>query len=76
MLAAGGRVVVVGVGGAAVLALAAARVVAGATGGVADSDPVVWTGAILLVVGVAAAAHVGPARRVVRLDLKRVLQVD
>ena len=40
------------------------------------TDPVVWAGAILLVAAVAAAAHVGPARRVVRLDLKRALQVD
>ena len=71
VLAAGGRVVVLGVGGGAVLALAAARVVAWAT-----SNPVVWAGAILLVAGVAAAAHVGPARRVVRIDLKRALQVD
>ena len=76
VLAGGGRVVVLGVGGGAVLALAAARVVAGATGGVAASDPVVSAGAMLLVAGVAAAAHVGPARRVVRLDLKRALQVD
>ena len=76
VLAAGGRVVVLGVGGGAVLALAAARVVAGATGGVAASDPVVWSGAILLVAGVAAAAHVGPARRVLTLDLKRALQVE
>ena len=76
VLAAGGRVVVLGVGGGAVLALAAARVVAGAPGGVAASDPVVWAGAILLVAGVAAAAHVGPARRVVKIDLKRALQVD
>ncbi len=76
VLAAGGRVVVLGVGGGAVLAHAAARVVAGVTGGVAATDPVVWAGAILLVAAVAAAAHVGPARRVVRLDLKRALQVD
>ena len=76
VLAAGGRVVALGVGGGAVLALAAARVVARATGGVAASDPVVWAGALMLVAGVAAAAHVGPARRVVRLDLKRALQVD
>ena len=76
VLAAGGRVVALGVGGGAVLALAATRVVAGATGGVAPADPVVWAGALLLVVGIAAAAHVGPARRVVRLDLKRALQAD
>ena len=76
VLAAGGRVVALGVGVGAVLALAATRVVARATGGIAAGDPVVWTGALLLVVGVAAAAHVGPARRVVRLDLKRALQAD
>ena len=76
VLAAGGRVVALGLGGGAVLALAATRAVARATGGVAAADPVVWVGALVLVAGVAAAAHVGPARRVVRLDLKRALQVE
>ena len=32
--------------------------------------------ALAAVAAVAAAAHVGPARRVVRLDLKRALQVE
>ena len=76
VLAAGGRVVALGVGVGAVLALAATRVVARAAGGIAAGDPVVWAGALLLVVAVAAAAHVGPARRVVRIDLERALQVD
>ncbi len=36
---------------------------------------IVSTG-LMLVVGVAAAAHVGPARRVLRLDLMQALHVD
>ena len=42
-------------------------------GGVLSVDPAVWAGAILLI---AAPAHVGPARRVVRLDLTRALHVE
>ena len=74
-LATGGWVVTVGVGGGVVLALVVSRVVARAAG-IPPDDPVVWTGALLLVVGVAAAAHLGPTRRVLRLDLTRALHVE
>ena len=42
---------------------------AGGSGGV-------WGGALLLIAGVAAAAHVGPARRIVRLNLPQALHVE
>ena len=77
VLATGGWVVAFGVGSGAVLAFVATRVVARMTGGgIPLADPVVWAGALLLTVAVAAAAHVGPARRVVRLDLTQTLHVD
>ncbi len=77
VLATGGWVVAFGVGTGAVLGFVATSVVARMTpAGVALADPVVWTGALLLIVGVAAAAHVGPARRVLRLDLMQALHVD
>ena len=76
VLATGGWMVTLGVGIGAVLAFAVSHVVARAAGGIPPADPVVWTGALLLVLGVAAAAHGGPARGVVRLDLTRALQVD
>ena len=76
VLATGGWVVTLGLGAGAVLALGVSRVVTQAAGGISPADPVAWAGALLLIVGVAAAAHVGPARRVVRLDLTQALQVD
>ena len=77
VLATGGWVVAFGVGSGAVLAFVATRVVARMTGGgIPLADPVVWAGALLLTVAVAAAAHVGPARRVMRLDLTQTLHVD
>ena len=77
VLATGGWVVVFGAGSGAVLAFVATRVVTQMTsGGVPPADPVVWAGALLLTVAVAAAAHIGPARRVMRLDLTRVLHVE
>ena len=77
VLATGGWVVAFGVGSGAVLAFVATRVVARMTGGgIPLADPVVWAGALLLTVAVAAAAHVGPARRVMRLDLTPTLHVD
>ncbi len=39
------------------------------------ADPVVWTGVLLLIAGVAPAPPVGRARRITRLDLTRALQV-
>ncbi len=77
VLATGGWVVAFGVGSGAALAFVATRVVARMTGGgIPLADPVVWAGALLLTVAVAAAAHVGPARRVMRLDLTQTLHVD
>ena len=77
VLATGGWVVAFGVGSGAVLAFVATRVVARMTGGgIPLADPVVWAGALLLTVAVAAAAHVGPARRIMRLDLTQTLRVE
>lgn len=61
-LATGSRVVTLGVVVGAVLAFVVSRVVARAAGGIPPDDPLVWAGALLLVIGVAAAAHIGPAR--------------
>lgn len=44
--------------------------------GVTPADPVVWGGALLLIAGVAAAAHVGPARRIMSLNLMQALHVE
>ena len=77
VLASGGWVVALGLGSGAALAFGATRIVAQITaGGFPSPDPVVWAGTVLLVVAVAAAAHVGPARRVVRLDLTRALHEE
>ena len=77
VLATGGWVVAFGVGSGAALAFVATRVVARMTGGgIPLADPVVWAGALLLTVAVAAAAHVGPARRIMRLDLTQTLRVE
>ena len=77
VLASGGWVVAFGVGSGIVLAFVATRVVAVMTAGRISLDaPVVWACALLAVVGVATVAHVGPARRVVRLDVTRALHVE
>ncbi len=77
VLATGGWVVAFGVGSGTVLAFVATGVVAQMTSGrIPLADPVVWAGALLLTVAVAAAAHVGPARRIMRLDLTQTLRVE
>ena len=77
VLVTGGWVVAFGVGSGAVLAFVATRVVARMISvGDPPTEPVVWASALLLIVGVAAAAHVGPARRVLRLDLTQALHVE
>ena len=77
VLATGGWVVAFGVGSGAVLTFAATRVAASMTpDGFPPPDPAAWAGAILVITAVAAAAHIGPARRVVRLDLTRTLHAD
>ena len=76
VLATGGWVVAFGAGSGAVLAFVATRLVATMTGGGLSVDPAVWAGALLLIATVTVVAHVGPARRVVRLDLTRALHVE
>ena len=83
VLATGARVAALGVGAGVVLTFAVTGLASQAVPGgpVADpvasvADPVVWAGVLLLVVGVTAAAHVGPARRILRLDLARALHVE
>jgi hypothetical protein len=67
VLATGARVAVLGSGAGVVLTFAVTGLASQAVPGgpVADpmasvADPVVWAGVLLLVVGVTAAAHVGP----------------
>ena len=76
VLATGARVAALGAGVGAVLAFVLTRLASQAAPGVALADPVVWTGVLLMIVGVTAAAHVGPARRILRLDLARALHVE
>ena len=76
VLATGAGVAAVGAGVGAVLAFVLTRVASQAAPGIPPADPVVWTGVLLLIVGVTAAAHVGPARRILRLDLARALHVE
>ncbi len=77
VLATGGWVVAFGVGSGALLTFVATRLAASMTSdGMPPPDPAAWAGALLLMAAVAAAAHVGPARRVVRLDLTRTLHAD
>ena len=76
VLATGAWVVVVGVGAGAFLAVVVTRLAAQVMPGIAPGDPVVWAGALLLIVGVTAAAHVQPARGVLRLDLTRALHAE
>ena len=66
----------VGTGVGAALAFVLTRLAAQAAPGVVLADPVVWTGVLLLIVAVTAAAHIGPARRILRLDLARALHVE
>ena len=77
LLGTGGWVVAFGIGSGAVLTFAATRVVASMTSdGFPPPDPAVWAGALLPITAVAAAAHIGPARRVLKLDLTRALRVE
>ena len=76
VLATGARVAVLGAGAGAVLTFAVTGLASQAAPGISVADPVVWAGVLLLIVGVIAAAHVGPARRILRLDLARALHVE
>ena len=60
----------------AALAALVARLAAQVMPGVAPGDPLVWAGVLLLIVGVTAAAHVEPARRILRIDLTRALRAE
>ena len=75
VLATGGWVVAVGLGSGAVLALVVHGVAARVAAGVLAADAVVWTGVLLLLVAVCAAAFVAPALRIVKLDVSRALNV-
>ena len=76
VLAGGAWVVAAGAGLGAVLAVLVAGVVSQSMPGITLADPVVWGIALLLIAGVAAAAHAGPARRIMRLDLTQALHVE
>ena len=76
VLATGARVAVFGAGAGVVLTFAVTGLASRAAPGISVADPVVWVGVLLLIVGVTAAAHVGPARRILRLDLARALHVE
>ena len=76
VLSTGAWVVGLGAGIGAVLAVGVTRLASQVMPGVTLADPVVWGGTLPLIAGVAAAAHVGPARRIVRLDLTRALNVE
>ena len=66
----------VGVGVGAVLALGAAKAVAGALYGVSFVDPVAWSAAIATLVGVATIANVLPAHRASVVDPSRALRSE
>ena len=76
VLAGGAWVIAAGAGLGAVLAVLVAGVVSQLMPGITLADPVVWGIALLLITGVAAAAHAGPARRIMRLDLTQALHVE
>ena len=76
VLATGARVAVLGAGAGVVLTFAVTGLASQAAPGISVADPVVWAGVLLLIGGVTAAAHVGPARRILRLDLARALHVE
>ena len=75
VLATGGWVVAVGLGSGAVLAFVVHGVAARVAAGVLAADAVVWTGVLLPLVAVCAAAFVAPALRIVKLDVSRALNV-
>jgi predicted permease len=76
VLATGAWMVAAGVGAGAFLAVVVTRLAAQVMPGIAAADPIAWAGALLLIVGVTAAAHVQPARRILKLDLMRALHAE
>ena len=76
VLATGAWVVATGTGVGAVLAVLATRLATRLMPGITLADPVVCASVLLLIAGVTAAAHVGPVRRIMRLDLTQALCVE
>ena len=72
----GARLAAVGVAVGAVLALGAAKAVAGALYGVSFVDPVAWSGSILTLFTVGALANVVPARRAAVVDPSTALRSE
>ena len=72
----GAWMLAVGVAAGAILAVVLTRAVAWVVPVLVPTDPVVWAGALLLIVGVGTIAYVGPARQVIRLNLTQALRVD
>jgi macrolide transport system ATP-binding/permease protein len=66
----------VGLLAGAALAVAASRAVGGVLYGVGAADPVAWIAATLVVIGVAAAANLVPARRAARIDPYVALRME
>ena len=76
VLRTGAGVAALGAAVGAVVAFVLTSLASQVVPGIMLADPVVWAGVLLLIAGVTAAAHVGPAHRILRLDLARALHVE
>ena len=72
----GMTVAAVGAGAGAVLAVGAAHAVAGALYEVGPLDPLAWTGALAVLLGVSVLANLMPARRAARVDPSVALRTE